>query len=179
MPQASLLLKRSKLFLLKIPLRASHCVAQHSAAPVKAHQPIRLPIKLRSRSRLCAWRRRVAAGALLSYSTFACQRECKFTMIRPPSRCLPRWPLCLFVCLLWFLQKHTTGSDVKNGSGSGSVCSGFHTNLFLGGQLPDSWATFLHLRLKSIWFTTVDFQSGSGGWGGVGGHGGGGGGDHF
>lgn len=76
--------------------------------------------------------------------------------------------VCLFVCLLWFLQKLTTGSDVKNGSGSGSVCSGFHTNLFLVGQLPDSWATFLHLRLKSIWFMAVDFQSGKGGRAGTG-----------
>lgn len=150
-----MLLKRSKLFLLKIPLRTSHCVAQLSAAPVKAHQHTGLPIKLQGASPAS-----VLPFASCQYSTFVCQRECKFIMIRPPSCFLPQCPLCLFICLLWFLEKHTTGSDVKNSSGSGSVCSGFHTNLFLVGQLPDSWATFLHLRLKSIWFMTVDFHSG-------------------
>lgn len=163
-PQASLLLKRSKLFLLKIPLKTSHCAAQLSAAPVKAHQHTGLPIK----------RRGASPAPVLPFATCQLLHLCVPTgmQIHNDQAFLELFAsvsfvfACLFVCLLWFLEKHTTGSDVKKSSGSGSVCFGFHTNLFLVGQLPDSWATFLHLRLKSIWFMTVDFHSGKAGGGG-------------
>lgn len=45
--QASLLLKRSKLFSFKIQPEAAHCVAWRSLAPVRAYKYIKLPIKPR------------------------------------------------------------------------------------------------------------------------------------
>lgn len=59
-----------------------------------------------------------------------------------------------------FLEKFTTGTNLKKCSEFYFVCPDFHTNVLSAGWLPDSWATFLTLRLKSVWFTTGNFHRG-------------------